>query len=75
MKKYYLLAVMALMLAFVPAWGAIYMVGNVPFGNWDPNNGVEMADQGNGIYKHTVNISGTVWFVFADGLNSDVIAI
>ena len=71
MKKYYLLAVMALMLAFVPAWGAIYMVGNVPFGNWDPNNGVEMADQGNGIYKHTVNISGTVWFVFADGLNSD----
>ena len=59
------------MLAVLPAQAAIYMVGNTPFGNWDPANGVEMADQGNGTYSLTVNINGTVWFVFSDGLVGD----
>ena len=71
MKKYYLLTIMALVLALMPARAAIYMVGNDPFGNWNPASGVEMADQGNGVYTLTVNISGTVWFVFADGQDSD----
>ena len=48
---------MALVLAFMPAQAAIYMVGNHPFGN--------------GIYTLTTSISGTVWFVFADGQASD----
>ena len=30
-----------------------------------------MTDLGNGTYTLTANISGTVWFVFADGLSSD----
>ena len=60
-----------LVLAVVPARAAIYMVGNHPFGDWNPGNGVEMTDQGNGIYTLTVNMGGTVWFVFADGLSSD----
>lgn len=47
------------------------MVGNNPFGDWNPGQGVEMTDQGNGTYTLTVSISGTVWFVFADGQNSD----
>ena len=71
MKKYYLLTIMALVLAFMPAQAAIYMVGNHPFGDWNPGNGVEMTDEGIGIYTLTTSISGTVWFVFADGQASD----
>ena len=71
MKKSYLLTIMALVLAFMPAQAAIYMVGNHPFGDWNPGNGVEMANQGNGTYTFTTSISGTVWFVFADGQDSD----
>ena len=71
MKKYYLLTIIALMLAVLPARAAIYMVGNNPFGDWNPGNGVEMSDRGNGTYTLTVNVSGTVWFVFADGLDND----
>ncbi len=71
MKKYYLLTIMALVLAFVPARAAIYMVGNSPFGDWNPGRGVEMIDKGNGIYTFTANISNIVWFVFADGQSSD----
>ena len=71
MKKYIIMNIMALVLAVLPAQAAIYMVGNTPFGDWNPGRGVEMTDQGNGTYTLTVNIAGTVWFVFADGQNSD----
>ena len=71
MNKYYALTIMALALVFSPVQAAIYMVGNHPFGDWNPGNGVEMTDAGNGIYTLTVNVGGTVWFVFADGLSSD----
>ncbi len=71
MKKYYIFTIMALVLAILPVRAAIYMVGNAPFGNWDPGNGVTMTEQGNGIYTYTANINGTVWFVFADGQDSD----
>ena len=62
---------MALVLTIMPARAVIYMVGNNPFGDWNPGQGVEMTDQGNGTYTLTVSISGTVWFVFADGQSSD----
>ena len=65
------MTIVALVLAVLPAQAAIYMVGNTPFGDWNPGRGVEMTDQGNGTYTLTVNIAGTVWFVFADGQNSD----
>ena len=71
MKKYYLMTVLALVLAVLPARADIYMVGNTPFGDWNPGRGVEMTDQGNGVYTFTVNVGGTVWFVFADGQDSD----
>ncbi len=71
MKKYYVLTIMALVLAVMPAQAAIYIVGNTPFGNWNPANGVEMTDNGNGIYSFDVNVSGTIWFVFADGQTND----
>ena len=70
-KYYYFMMLMALALAYTPARAAIYMVGNHPFGDWNPGNGIEMTDRGNGIYTLTVNVSGTVWFVFADGQTSD----
>lgn len=71
MNKYISLTWILLVLAIVPAQAAIYMVGNNPFGDWNPGRGVEMTDGGNGVYTLTANISGTVWFVFADGQSSD----
>ena len=71
MKKYFLMTIMALVLAALPARAAIYIVGSGPFGNWNPAYGIEMADNGNGIYTATVSINETVWFVFADKLTSD----
>lgn len=50
---------------------AMYIVGNNPFGNWHTYDGVEMTDNGNGVYTYvTDQIGGTVWFVFADGLTT-----
>ncbi len=71
MNRYYILTIMALVLAILPAQASIYIVGNTPFGNWDPNGGVEMEDHSDGTYTFTTSINGTVWFVFADGLTSD----
>ena len=71
MKKFFIMTILALVLAFVPARAAIYMVGNTPFGDWNPGKGVEMTDKGGGIYTFTAYISNTVWFVFADGQSSD----
>jgi spore coat protein CotH len=71
MKKYLFMTLTALVLTLMPARAAIYMVGNTPFGDWNPGNGVEMIHNGNGVYTLTAKISGNVWFVFADGLNSD----
>lgn len=50
---------------------AMYIVGSNPFGNWNPGNGVEMTDNGDGTYSYTATITGTVYFVFGDGLNSE----
>ena len=49
---------------------SIYIVGAAPFGGWNPASGTEMEDAGNGIYTCTAHLTGTVWFVFADGLDS-----
>ena len=70
-KYYYLLTIMALVLTVMPVRAAIYMVGNNPFGDWNPSRGVEMTDQGNDTYTLTTAINGVVWFVFADGLDSN----
>ena len=50
---------------------AMYIVGNNPFGNWHTYAGEEMTNNGNGVYTYvTDQISGTVWFVFADNLTT-----
>ena len=49
----------------------MYIVGSNPFGDWNPGGGVSMSPKGDGTYSYTATISGTVYFVFADGLSSD----
>ncbi len=61
---------MLIALVGINANAAMYIVGNAPFGNWNPNGGVEMTLD-NGVYTYKATISGTVYFVFADGLNSN----
>ena len=50
---------------------AMYIVGQSPFGDWNPAGGVEMTDNGDGTYTYTATINGTVNFVFADGQSSE----
>ncbi len=48
-----------------------YIVGNDPFGGWNPAAGVKMTRNADGSYSYTATIDGSVWFVFASGLSSD----
>ena len=47
-----------------------YIVGNDPFGNWDPAAGVKMTRNADGSYSYNATINGSVWFVFASKLSS-----
>ena len=49
---------------------AIYIVGQDPFGDWQPDAGVEMTYE-NGIYTYKATLSGNVWFVFGTQLDAD----
>ena len=69
MKKVFTLLTMTMMLAF-SSQAAYYIVGSDPFGNWDPGNGVEMNANSDGTYSYSATISGTIYFVFASGLDS-----
>ena len=71
MKKLTLILSMMIALVGINANAAMYMVGSAPFGNWNPGAGVEMTDNGDGTYSYKVQINGSVYFVFGDGLNSD----
>ena len=71
MKRLTLIISMLIALIGFNANAAMYIVGSDPFGNWNPGNGVEMTDNGDGTYSYTVAINGTVYFVFGDGLNGD----
>ncbi len=70
MKKIFTFLTMVFMLSFT-SQAAYYIVGNDPFGNWDPANGVEMTQNADGTYGYTATINGSVWFVFSDGLDAD----
>jgi len=69
MKRIVTLA--ALAAASVMAYAQIYIVGNAPFGDWNPGAGVQMTQTRGNVYTYDATISGNVWFVFADGLTSD----
>ena len=60
---------MTLMLAF-SSQAACYIVGDAPFGGWNPGDGVEMSQNSDGSYSYTTAVNGTIYFVFATGLDS-----
>jgi alpha-amylase len=53
------------------ASAAMYIVGDGPFGGWNPNGGVSMTGSANGTYTFTATVTGKVYFVFADGHATD----
>ena len=61
---------MTMMLAF-SSQAACYIVGDAPFGGWNPGAGVEMSMNSDGSYSYTTAVNGTIYFVFATGLDSD----
>ena len=67
MKKLTLILSMMIALIGINANAAVYIVGDEPFGGWSYNGGTEMTDNQDGSYSITATISGSVWFVFADG--------
>jgi hypothetical protein len=69
MKKVFTLIAMAVFALCMQA--NIWIVGSNPFGDWQTNAGMEMNDNGDGTYSVTVELSGTIWFVFADGLTAN----
>ena len=71
MTKSIQIAILLLLTTVFPSRAAFYIVGNIPFGDWNPAAGVEMTDNGDGTYSYVAAIDNTVWFVFANGLNSD----
>lgn len=52
------------------ASAAMYIVGDAPFGNWNPAGGVAMSGNADGTYSYTATISGKVYFVFGTALAS-----
>ena len=66
MKKFFTLFAMVAMALTMQA--DMYIVGSDPFGNWHTYAGQKMEDNGDGTYSLTVELSGTIWFVFADNL-------
>ena len=70
MKKLTLFLSMMIALIGFNANAALYIVGQAPFGDWQPDAGVEMTYD-NGIYTYKATLSGTVWFVFATQLDAD----
>ncbi|MBQ3731123.1 MAG: hypothetical protein IJS04_04895 [Muribaculaceae bacterium] len=69
MKKLTLLLSMMIALVGFNANAAMYIVGTI--NNWDPGNGIEMTDNGDGTYTYETIIDGSALFVFGDGLNSN----
>ena len=62
----FLALVMSLLTLQVSA--QMYIVGDGPFGGWNPAGGVRMNAKADGTYYLTTTVSGKVYFVFADGL-------
>lgn len=69
MKKIFTLIAMVAFALSMQA--SMYIVGSVPFGDWQTNQGMEMTDNGDGTYTATATLSGTIWFVFADNLTEN----
>ena len=58
-------------LTTLQASAEMYILGDYPFGSWILNDAVQMTDNGDGTYSYTTRLSGTMYFVFADGIADD----
>ena len=71
-KTFTLLLSLVVSLLTLQASAQMYIVGDAPFGGWNTAGGVRMNvnSTADGTYNYSTAISGTVYFVFADGLTS-----
>ena len=65
-RTFTLLLALVVSLLTLQVSAQMYIVGDGPFGGWNPAGGVRMTAKPDGTYKLTTTISGTVYFVFAD---------
>ena len=70
MKKVTLFLSMMMALIGINANAEMYIVGTAPFGDWQPDAGVQMTYD-NGVYTYKTVLTGYVWFVFATQLDAD----
>ncbi len=67
MRKIFTLLLMAM--AVIQMQAAVYIVGQSPFGGWNPASGMEMTTTDNVVYTaENVNLNGTVYFIFTTEL-------
>lgn len=43
----------------------MYIIGNVPFGDWNPANGLAMDEVEEGVFQAKATVDGDVWFIFS----------
>ena len=65
-KTFTFFLALAVSLLTLQASAQMFIVGDGPFGGWNPAGGVRMNAKADGTYNLTTTISGTVYFVFAD---------
>jgi len=69
-KTFTLILALVVSLLTLQASAQMYIVGDAPFGNWNPAGGVLMTGRPDGTYIYTATISGKVYFVFGTALAS-----
>ena len=65
-KTITLLLALVVSLMTLQASAQMYIVGDGPFGGWNPAGGVRMNAKADGTYNLTITVTGKVYFVFAD---------
>ena len=71
MKRLTLILSMMIALIGFNANAAMYIVGQPPFGDWNPANGVEMTLGEDGTYTLDATLTvADIWFIFCEGIGS-----
>ena len=70
MKK--LFTLMCIAFLAMSASADVWIVGNAPFGNWNPATGMQMSEtaEGSNVFTADFTITGRTWFIFATQLGS-----
>ena len=72
MKRFFTtMLTFAAILTTLQASDEMYILGDEPFGGWLLDSPAQMIDNGDGTYSYTARLSGTMYFVFADGMAND----